>query len=84
MDFVQHDPDGRPIPTYYLVLEYCDGGDLAEFLASQRRSGGRGIDEATARRLLRMLAWGLKEMHKRNIIHVWHHNSQFNPCNWDS
>jgi hypothetical protein len=67
---MQHDPDGRPVPTHYLVLEYCDGGDLAEFLDSRKRSGSRGIDEATARRLLRMLAMALREMHSRNIVHV--------------
>jgi serine/threonine protein kinase len=67
---VQHDPEGRPVPTHYLILEYCDGGDLAEFLDSRRRSGSRGIDEPTARRLLRMLAMGLHEMHARHIVHV--------------
>ena len=58
------------MPTHYLVLEFCDGGDLAEFLDSRKRSGSRGIDEATARRLLRMLAMGLREMHARHIVHV--------------
>ena len=67
---VQHDPEGRPVPTHYLVLEFCDGGDLQEFLEARRRGGARGVDEATARRLLRMLALGLREMHARNIVHV--------------
>jgi len=67
---VQHDPEGRRTVTHYLVLEYCDGGDLADFLEARKRTGSRGLDEDTTRRLLRMLAMGLREMHSRNIVHV--------------
>jgi serine/threonine protein kinase len=76
---MQHDAEGRPIPTHFLLLEYCDGGDLAEFLhACKRSESARGIDEATARRLLRMLAMGLHEMNKRHIVHV---RTSFH-CTW--
>lgn len=57
-------------PTFYLVLEYCDGGDLAGFLHSRKRSGCQGVNEVTTRKLLRQLAMGLKELHKFNIVHV--------------
>jgi serine/threonine protein kinase len=67
---LQHDPEGRSALTHYLVLEYCDGGDLADFLEARKRTGYRGLDEDTTRRLLRMLAMGLREMHSRNIVHV--------------
>lgn len=67
---LQHDPEGRRTVTHYLVLEYCDGGDLADFLEARKRTGSRGLDEDTTRRLLRMLAMGLREMHSRNIVHV--------------
>eukprot|EP00892_Ulva_mutabilis_P006893 jgi/Ulvmu1/4576/UM002_0304.1 len=65
----EHDPEGRRAVTHYLVLEYCDGGDLADFLEARKRTGSRGLDEDTTRRLLRMLAMGLREMHSRNIVH---------------
>jgi serine/threonine protein kinase len=71
------DPEGRPALTHYLVLEYCDGGDLADFLESRKRTGSKGLDEDTTRRLLRMLAMGLREMHSRNIVHVCSQKAHF-------
>ncbi|KAJ1299043.1 hypothetical protein BS78_01G501500 [Paspalum vaginatum] len=48
----------------YLVLEYCDGGDLDGFL----RKHGR-LPESTAKDLMRQLAEGLKVLRGRNIVH---------------
>ncbi|KAL6659998.1 hypothetical protein ACP70R_002120 [Stipagrostis hirtigluma subsp. patula] len=48
----------------YLVLEYCNGGDLDEFL----RKHGR-LPEATAKDLMRQLAEGLKVLRGRKIVH---------------
>ena len=63
-------PKGESQDTYYLVLEYCDGGDLASFLHSRKLGGRQGVDEVTTRKLLRQLAMGLKEMHDLRIVHV--------------
>ncbi|KAK3148540.1 hypothetical protein QOZ80_3BG0296340 [Eleusine coracana subsp. coracana] len=48
----------------YLVLEYCDGGDLGSFLNKHGR-----LPEATAKDLMRQLAEGLKVLRGRNIVH---------------
>ncbi|KAG2453193.1 hypothetical protein HYH02_002517 [Chlamydomonas schloesseri] len=48
----------------FLVLEYCGGGDLAQYL---RHRGPLG--EASCRYLLRHLAEGLKVLRAHNIIH---------------
>ncbi|KAF8780423.1 hypothetical protein HU200_001542 [Digitaria exilis] len=48
----------------YLVLEYCDGGDLDEFLLKHGR-----LPVATAKDLMRQLAEGLKALRERNIVH---------------
>eukprot|EP00922_Rhytidocystis_sp_ex-Travisia-forbesii_P057885 GHVS01085650.1.p1 GENE.GHVS01085650.1~~GHVS01085650.1.p1 ORF type:complete len:723 (+),score=103.10 GHVS01085650.1:102-2270(+) len=49
---------------YYLVLEYCGGGDLASFLARRGR-----VDEHTARSFLLQMASGLKVLHEMNFLH---------------
>ncbi|GJN09272.1 hypothetical protein PR202_ga27262 [Eleusine coracana subsp. coracana] len=48
----------------YLVLEYCDGGDLDSFLTKRGR-----LPEATAKDLMRQLAEGLKVLRGKNIVH---------------
>lgn len=48
----------------FLVLEYCAGGDLAEYI--QRR--GR-VPEAVARHFMRQLASGLQVLRENNLIH---------------
>jgi serine/threonine-protein kinase ULK2 len=48
----------------FLVTEYCSGGDLAQRL----RVAGR-VPEADARRLMRQLAAGLRELRANNLVH---------------
>jgi len=49
---------------FYLVLEYCAGGDLSQFL----REKGR-VDEEVARRFLTQIAAGLCVLHRENVLH---------------
>ncbi|CAE7398531.1 ATG1B [Symbiodinium pilosum] len=49
---------------FYLVLEYCAGGDLSIFL----REKGR-VQEETARRFLTQIAEGLSVLHQVNVLH---------------
>lgn len=49
---------------FFIVLEYCSGGDLANYI---KRHGPVG--EATSRYLLQHLAEGLKELRLHNVIH---------------
>ncbi|KAL5572228.1 hypothetical protein UlMin_021825 [Ulmus minor] len=48
----------------YLVLEYCDGGDLAGYL---HRHGK--VSETVARHFLRQLAAGLQVLQEKHLIH---------------
>lgn len=54
----------KSVGHYYLILEYCAGGDLAKFI----RSRGR-LDEKLAQRFLQQLSEGLLVLHKLNFIH---------------
>ncbi|XP_041000278.1 serine/threonine-protein kinase ATG1a isoform X2 [Juglans microcarpa x Juglans regia] len=48
----------------YLVLEYCDRGDLAAYI---QRHGK--VSEADARHFMRQLAAGLQILHEKHLIH---------------
>ncbi|OUS48524.1 kinase family protein [Ostreococcus tauri] len=50
--------------TVYIVLEYCAGGDLSQFI----RRNGR-MNETSARRFMLQLARGLKAMRKAQLVH---------------
>eukprot|EP00929_Paragymnodinium_shiwhaense_P039655 TRINITY_DN20815_c0_g1_i1.p1 TRINITY_DN20815_c0_g1~~TRINITY_DN20815_c0_g1_i1.p1 ORF type:complete len:696 (-),score=135.35 TRINITY_DN20815_c0_g1_i1:207-2294(-) len=49
---------------FYLVLEYCAGGDLSQFL----RDRGR-VPEDKAKRFLKQISAGLCVLHGENVIH---------------
>ncbi|XP_038682185.1 serine/threonine-protein kinase ATG1a isoform X2 [Tripterygium wilfordii] len=48
----------------YLVLEYCDGGDLGHYI---NRHGK--VSEATAKHFMRQLASGMQVLHEKHLIH---------------
>ncbi|XP_050147030.1 serine/threonine-protein kinase ATG1a-like isoform X1 [Malus sylvestris] len=48
----------------FLVLEYCDGGDLADYI---RRHGK--VSETVARHFMRQLAAGLQVLQEKHLIH---------------
>ncbi|KAL6131174.1 hypothetical protein ACLB2K_069552 [Fragaria x ananassa] len=48
----------------YLVLEYCDGGDLATYI---QRHGK--VSETVARHFMRQLAAGLQVLQEKHLIH---------------
>ena len=50
--------------TVFIVLEYCAGGDLSQFIKRRGR-----IDEASARRFMLQLASGLHSMRRSQLIH---------------
>ena len=54
----------KSVGHYYLVLEYCAGGDLARFI----RTRGK-IKEQPAQRFLQQLSSGLLTLHRLSFIH---------------
>ena len=54
----------KSVGHYYLVLEYCEGGDLARFIQRHGR-----MSEVSARRFLQQLSAGLMVLHRLSFIH---------------
>ncbi|XP_037672780.1 serine/threonine-protein kinase ULK1 isoform X2 [Choloepus didactylus] len=50
--------------SVYLVMEYCNGGDLADYLHTMRT-----LSEDTIRLFLRQMAGAMRLLHSRGIIH---------------
>ncbi|XP_028907567.1 serine/threonine-protein kinase ULK1 isoform X1 [Ornithorhynchus anatinus] len=50
--------------SVYLVMEYCNGGDLADYLHSMRT-----LSEDTIRIFLQQIAGAMKMLHSKGIIH---------------
>ena len=49
---------------YYVITEYCNGGNLSAFM---KRKGGV-IDEGTVKFILRQIVKGLDELHAKKVI----------------
>lgn len=50
--------------NFYLILEYCAGGDLGQFIKTHGP-----VDEETVQRWMQQLAEGFKALKAKNIIH---------------
>ena len=51
-----------------IVMQFCEGGDLAGLIGEQRRCGRR-LPEAAVRGLLAQLASALAHMHSLRVVH---------------
>ncbi|KFW96270.1 Serine/threonine-protein kinase Nek2, partial [Phalacrocorax carbo] len=56
----------RSSTTLYIVMEYCDGGDLASLIASMCSSFRHYLEESFVLRVLTQLTLALKECHRRS------------------
>jgi NIMA (never in mitosis gene a)-related kinase 1/4/5 len=52
----------------HIVMEYCDGGDLASHIARQKETG-QPFSEAQVTDYLIQLAWALRAVHAARIVH---------------
>lgn len=50
--------------NFYLVLEYCEGGNLAEYLRLHRK-----LPEKEAMRIFKQILQGMSAMHQFKIVH---------------
>lgn len=60
--------NSRLISNLYIVMEYCEGGDLHRLVASSR-SKGKYLREEQIWKLFIQIALGLEFIHKNSIIH---------------
>lgn len=55
--------------NYYLVIEYCNGGDLAEYKSFYEKKTKTSLNELYIQKIMRQLTDGLEYMHSHNIVH---------------
>ena len=58
IDFLQDDT------AYYIITEYCDGGELFDFIISRNR-----VEEPLAKRLFKQIVLTVAYMHQQGVIH---------------
>ncbi|KFV65079.1 Serine/threonine-protein kinase Nek2, partial [Dryobates pubescens] len=56
----------RSNTTLYIVMEYCDGGDLASLIAKCTKERQHYLEESFVLRVLTQLTLALKECHRRS------------------
>jgi serine/threonine protein kinase len=54
---------------YYLVMEYCNGGDLSKCLAHYKNKNQKAFSEEVVQYLMRQIVSGICYLHKKNILH---------------
>ena len=50
--------------SYYLILDFCNGGDMASYMSKYKRLG-----EAEARVVARQLVEGMSHLHSLGVVH---------------
>lgn len=55
--------------NFYLVLEYCNGGDLENCLKSYSNKYGKSLGEAECRHIIKQVVKALVFLSKYNIVH---------------
>ena len=54
---------------YYIVTEYCNGGNLSTFLEKYIKKYGKAFSEEIVQYLMKQIVSAIKYFHDRNIIH---------------
>lgn len=55
--------------NYYLIMEYCQGGDLNKCLQKYTQKNKRPFSEEIVQHLMRQIITGLNYLHSKNVIH---------------
>ncbi len=53
----------------YLMIEYCNGGDLFSSLKKYREKNGKYLDEKVIQNIISQILKGLKSLHDHAIVH---------------
>lgn len=54
---------------YYIVMEYCNGGELEKALEKYQMKYGKAFSEEIVQHLMRQIISAFKYMHEKNIMH---------------
>ena len=55
--------------THYIILEYCNGGNLEDYVTKYKEKNGKPLNEFFIQKILRQITPALEYMHSKNIIH---------------
>jgi serine/threonine protein kinase len=59
----------KTVNNVYLILEYCSGGNLLEYLNNYKKIYGKPLPEEDVQIIIRQLINGLEFMHTNKIVH---------------
>ena len=54
---------------YYLIFEYCNGGNLSEYAKDYIKENKKPINEFFIQKIIKQLVSGIESLHSKNIIH---------------
>ena len=55
--------------NFYLIMEYCNGGDLSDALVKYQNEKQEGFPQEIVQYLMKQIINGVNYLHKNNIIH---------------
>ena len=55
--------------NFYIIYEYCNGGDLSTIVDNYQLKYGQPFSEEIVQHLMRQVINGLKYIHDKNLIH---------------
>ena len=55
--------------SHYIILEYCNGGNLADYVNKYKENYGKPLNEFFIQKILRQITPALEYMHSKHTIH---------------
>ena len=59
----------KTINNVYLILEYCNGGTLLDYITYYKKTYNKNLPEEIIQKMMKQIIEGLKYMHSNNVIH---------------
>ena len=59
----------RTTERVYVVMEYCNNGDLLDLINQRTSESHRGIGEDRARDMFKQMVDGVQHIHNNGIVH---------------
>ena len=55
--------------NYYYIFEYCNGGNLSEYVKDYIKENKKPINEFFIQKIIRQIVSGIESLHSKKIIH---------------